>query len=119
MPIKSYKELIVWQKSIELVAAVYVITRLLPKSEIFCLISQMQRAVVGIASNIAEGFGRNHSKEFAQFLSIAFGSALELETQIIICKRQYSNIDYSKAEILLSEVQKMLRSLRLKVSAND
>ena len=117
MPIKSYKELIVWQKSIELVGEIYKITRLLPKSEIFVLISQMQRAAVAIASNIAEGFGRKHPREFAHFLSIAFGSALELETQIIIVKQQHSGLELTRAEGLLVEVQKMLRALICKVES--
>jgi len=92
MTVKSYKDLIVWQKSITLVKEVYDITKLLPKSESFGLISQMQRATVAIPSNIAEGFGRNHSKEFVQFLAIAFSSSLELETQIIIVKQEYEKL---------------------------
>ena len=116
MPIKSYKELVVWQKSIDLVDEIYLITRQFLKSEIFALASQMQRAAVAIPSNIPEGFGRRHPKEFLQFLSIAFGSAPELETQIIIAKRQYAGADCLKAENFLLEVQKMLRSLMSKVA---
>jgi four helix bundle protein len=116
MPIKSYKELIVWQKSILLVAEIYIITKLLPESEVFGLISQMQRASVSIASNIAEGFGRKHPKEFIHFLSIAYGSALELETQLIIVKQQYSGIQSQKAEDLLVEEQKMLKALMSKIN---
>lgn len=112
MKVQSYKELIVWQKSITLVAEVYSITRQMPKLEMFGLVSQMQRSSVAIPSNIAEGFGRRHSKEFLQFLSVSYGSSLELETQIIIAKQQYPEIVYNKAELLLIEVQKMLNSLR-------
>ena len=71
----------------------------------------MQRAGVGIPSNIAEGYRRNHRAEFIQFLAIAISSAAELETQIIICKEQYKNIDYAKAEALLDEVQRMLYAM--------
>lgn len=67
MPIKSYKELIVWQKSIELVGEIYIITRLLPKLEIFGLISQMQRAAIAIASNVAEGFWEKSPKRIFTF----------------------------------------------------
>lgn len=115
MKIESYKDLIVWQKSIELVGDVYNITRQMPKSETFCLATQMQRAVISIPSNIAEGFGRKGSKEFVQFLYISHGSTLELETQIIVSKKLYPEIDYEKAEGLLIEVQKMLRVLSKKI----
>ncbi len=84
MPIQSYKDLVVWQKSIELVNEIYTITKQFPKTEMFVLASQMQRSGVSIPSNIAEGFGRKGSKEFVQFLYIAYASSLELETQIII-----------------------------------
>lgn len=75
------------------------------------LVSQMQRSSVAIASNIAEGYGRNHTKEYIQFLSIAYGSSAELETQIIISKSIYPDINYSDIESVLLEVQKMLGTL--------
>ena len=88
----SYKELIVWQKSIQLVIDIYKLTKTFPKEEIYGLASQMQRAVVSIPSNIAEGNDRNSSKEFSQFLRIARGSLAELETQIIISEKlKYTN----------------------------
>ena len=83
----SYKELIVWQKSIQLVIDIYKLTKIFPKEETYGLSSQMQRAVVSIPSNIAEGNDRNSSKEFSQFLRIARGSLAELETQIIISEK--------------------------------
>ena len=110
MPITTYKELIVWQKAVELVNAIYEICDQFPAKERFSLISQMLRAVISIPSNIAEGWGRNHRVEFIRYLSISFGSSCELETQLIICKEQYRTIDYSKADRLLNEVQKMLTS---------
>ncbi len=111
MKINSFKELIVWQKSIKLVNEIYSITKQFPKTETYGLSSQMQRAAVAIPSNIAEGYRRNHRPEFIQFLSIAIASAAELETQIVISKEQYKEADYLKAEALLEEVQKMLYSM--------
>ena len=108
MYVQSFKELIVWQKSIELVKEVYKITNSFPKSELYGLVSQMRRSAISIPSNIAEGKKRRTSKDFMQFLRIADGSAAELETQIIISKDLYPEIDFSKTESLLEEVQKML-----------
>ncbi len=108
MKLQSFKELEVWKRSIDLVDEIYIITRQFPKSETYALASQMQRAAVAIPSNIAEGYKRNHRPEFVQFLGIANASSGELETQIIIPKRQYPEIVYNKAESLLVEVQKML-----------
>lgn len=111
MKILSYKDLEVWKKSMDLVNEVYIITRQFPKSEIYALASQMQRAAVAIPSNIAEGSRRNHTTEFIQFLGIANASAAELETQLLIAKRQYPQCDCKKAEALLLEVQKMFHAL--------
>lgn len=111
MKIQSYKELKVWQKAIELVNEIYKITKKFPKSEMFGLSSQMQISAVAISSNIAEGYNRNHRLEFIQFLGIANASSAELETQIIIAKQQYAEINYVVAEGLLTEIQKMLYSL--------
>jgi len=115
MKVKDYKELIVWQKSIELVFEVYKITKQFPPEEKYGLNSQMQRASVGIPSSIAEGACRNHTAEFKQFCGISYASSAELETQIIIAKKLYPGIDYSKAENLNKEVQKMLNSLMNKL----
>src|SRR3989338_1925613 len=81
---KSYKDLIVWQKSIQLCTEIYKITKLFPKDELYGLVSQIQRSSVAIPSNIAEGYRRGHKPEFIQFLRIAFGSGAELETQLLI-----------------------------------
>ncbi len=120
MSISHYKELIVWQKSMNLVDLIYIITRQFPKSETYALASQMQRSAISIPSNIAEGQGRNHKAEFVHFLGISFGSSAELETQILIAKKQYPLLNYNKAEDLLVEVQKMLSVLinRLLVTNN-
>lgn len=74
----------IWQKGIEVVKDIYILTKKLPKEELYGLTSQMRRSAVSIPSNIAEGFRRYHNKEYKQFLYIALGSCAELETQIII-----------------------------------
>ena len=103
----SFEKLIVWQKSLELVKEIYKITSSFPKDELYCLTSQIRRSVISIPSNIAEGTKRGSRKDFNQFLRIASGSTAELFTQIIIAKELYKN-DYTKAELLLEEIQKML-----------
>ena len=115
MTAKTYKELIVWQRGMALVQEIYRLTKLMPKAETYILISQMLRAAISIVSNIAEGFKRNHKPEFKQFLGMANGSAGELETQILVAKEEYKHIDFSKAEALVIEVQKMLHSMIIKM----
>src|SRR3989344_4380713 len=108
--LKSYKELIVWQKAMQLVEEIFILTDNFPKSEIYGIISQMRRAAISIPSNIAEGYGRKSAREYSQFYSIAYGSALELETQLIIAKRLgfADTKRFEKSENLLEEVLKML-----------
>lgn len=120
MKINSYKELFVWQKSMDLVKITYSLTDQFPKDELYGLASQMQRAAVAIPSNIAEGYLRGHRKEYAQFLSISLGSAAELETQLLISKSlpKFRQIDFSKAESLISEIMKMLYVMVNKVKEN-
>lgn len=84
MVVKSYKDLIVWQKSTDLCVLVYKITSVFPKSEVYGLTSQIRRACVTIPSNIAEGQMRGHKPEYIQFLRIAYGSGGELETQLLV-----------------------------------
>lgn len=107
---QSYKDLIVWQKSIELVALVYKITGQFPKSELFGLVSQMRRAAVSIPSNIAEGYARKHRAEYLQFVRIAYGSGAELETQLILTKKLGFVHDKDLANVvsLLDEIMRML-----------
>jgi len=94
----------------ELVKVIYLLTEAFPRSEIYGLTSQIQRAVVAIPSNIAEGYLRKHRKEYVQFLSISLSSAAELETQILICKSlpKFNEIDFIEAELLVTEIMKML-----------
>jgi len=110
MSTKSFKDLIVWQKSRDLAVAVYRLTEELPKSELYGLTSQMRRAVISISSNIAESYHRFHYKEKQQFLAVAFGSGSELESQIEIAKVLFSNLNYKETEELLSEVMKILNN---------
>lgn len=109
--INSFKDLTAWQKSISLAKLVYKITENFPKEETYGLTSQMRRAAVSIPSNIAEGSKRAGEKDYSQFLRIASGSASELETQIVIAKDLYVNIDFTEAENLLLEIQKMLSTM--------
>lgn len=117
MYLESYKQLVVWQKSIELVKEVYKLTDNFPKSELYGLVSQMRRCAVSVPSNIAEGYKRRNLGEYIQFLSVADASAAELETQIIIAKELYSKLDFGRAESLLEEVQKMLITMIKKLNA--
>ena len=107
------ENLIVWQKSIELVVAIYDLTSNFPKEEIYSLTSQIRRASVSIPSNIAEGKGRGGVKEFVNFLHIALGSLFELKTQLFIAlKLNYINDDeFSKIKQSITEIEKMLNSL--------
>lgn len=109
----SYRDLIVWKKSVDLVIEVYKLTDSFPQQERFGLTSQMRRATVSIPSNIAEGKLRGHTKECRQFFFISFGSGGELETQIEIAKRLYKEkgLDFTKTDALLDEVMKMLNKL--------
>lgn len=113
MYLKSHKELIVWQKSMALAKEIFILTAKFPRTEIYGISSQMRRASVSIPSNISEGYGRKSTNEYNQFFAIAYGSALELETQLIISKDvNLSNTkDFLLAESLLQEVLKMLNSM--------
>ena len=110
---KSHKDLIVWQKSMDNVAAIYVATKDFPNEELFGIVSQMRRAAVSIPSNIAEGYGRLYDKETVKFLSNALGSASELETQLIISKDLgYLLIeDFQKLINQIEEIIRMLSAL--------
>ena len=111
--INTYKDLIVWQKAMDLVIAVYELTEKLPRSETYGLISQMRRCAISIPSNIAEGRRRGSRKDYRQFIIIAYGSGAELETQVEISKRLpfSNNLDYNKTEGLLNEIMRMLNKL--------
>lgn len=111
--IETYKDLIVWQKSMDLVVLVYALTEDYPRTEIYGLISQTRRSVISIPSNIAEGRRRSTKKDFRQFLVRAYASGAELETQIEIAKRLPfgKSLNFEKVDITLDEVMRMLNKL--------
>ena len=114
---KSYRDLVVWKRSMELVKETYKLIRCLPKEETYALSNQVRRAVVSIPSNIAEGNGRASTKDYSRFLSMARGSKYELETQLLICVE----LDYltqqqiEKAMSLSEEIGRMLNVLIAKL----
>ncbi len=113
MGVKNYRDLIVWQKAMDLVTLVYQSTECFPQKEVFGLTNQIRKAAVSIPSNIAEGQGRNTDRDFRHFLSIARGSLQEVETQLEIARR----LGYLPSETLLdiieqsSEVARMINGL--------
>ena len=115
MSIHNHEKLLVWQKSMDLVEQVYLLTSKFPKEEIYGLTSQMRRCAVSIPSNIAEGSQWKTNKDFCQFLSISSGSAAELQTQIKIAQRlNFSSIplsEYGKIEFCITVIRKMLYKL--------
>lgn len=108
---QGYQDLKVWQVSMVLVRHVYSATTILPKFEQYALASQMIRSAISIPSNIAEGWGRHSKAEFSRFIKIAFASACELETQLIIALEQYGGDDFKNCASLTEEIKKMLFSL--------
>jgi four helix bundle protein len=116
----DHKELIAWQKAIELVEEVYKITQTIPKEEMFGIISQMRRCSISIPSNIAEGHSRNSSGEFKQFLGIAKGSSAELETQLIIAQKlgYITNAKLGEVNSLLVDVRKLISGLLRSLNKN-
>ena len=110
---KSYRDLIVWQKSMRLVTRIYLITKELPKNELYGLTSQIRRSSISLPSNIAEGYGRNSTNDYIRFLQIASGSLYEIQTQLQICR----NLEYLSKDIFNEiyeqnrEIERMLNSL--------
>lgn len=113
MKINSYRNLIVWQKSVALVTDIYTLTKSFPQEEKFGIVSQLNRASVSIPSNIAEGWGRESSKNYLQFLRISRGSLMETETLLEISKN-LNYINYSEFKVIsdnIEEVSKILQGL--------
>lgn len=112
--IYKFSDLFVWQKSIAFVKEIYRITTKYPKSELFGLTSQIQRAAISMPANIAEGCGRNSNKEFSRFIDIAIGSAFELETllQISFELNYIEELEYNTLMKDLYEIQKMMYGLQ-------
>ena len=109
-PPNSYRDLIVWQRAIQLSVAIYKLTEDYPREEVYGLTSQLRRAGVSVASNIAEGYGRASTGEYKQFLGMARGSNLEVQTQLVISRElgfgRPDNLEI--ADGLSQEVAKML-----------
>jgi four helix bundle protein len=119
--IKSYKDLLIWQKGIKIVVIVYELTEKFPKEEQYALTSQLKRAALSIPSNIAEGYGRNSTQSYIHFISIARGSLFELETQLIIAEK----LKLIKNEKLFAELMnqiieesKMINSFITKIESS-
>ena len=118
MNMKNFKELLIWQKGIQIVKMAYEQLNRMPPNSKYELGSQMFRSAISIPSNIAEGSSRSSSKDYNRFLGIALGSAFELETQIIILDEITSSKDQNVKDILLQvdEEQKMLMSFMKRIS---
>ena len=118
---QNYKDLVVWQKGIALAKVIYQLTQSFPSAEKFGFVAQMRRAAVSISSNIAEGQARHTTGEFIQFISLAEGSVAELDTQLILSVELKFCASTSADPIfeLISEVRRMLNSLRRRLAARQ
>ena len=116
---QGYRDLVVWQQAMDVAVETYRLTSSFPKEEMFGLTSQMRRAAVSIASNIAEGEGRKSKNEFSHFLGIALGSKSELETQLILSERVnlLKTTDTELIKKSLDDIGKMLTALRRKIGS--
>ena len=116
---KNFKELIIWQKGIEIIKKVYQLSKQFPSEEKFGLVSQITRAAVSIAANIAEGSSRNSDKDYGRFLQIALGSAFEVQTYLIIAKEMNlaNSQEIIELELLLENEIKMIHSFLKKLTA--
>ncbi len=114
---KSYRDLIVWQKSVKMVTLVYKLIKVFPEDEKFGLTSQVKRSSVSVSSNIAEGYGRNYAKDYARFLQIARGSLFEMQTQLQIAVNLsfIEEKDLQEIKSLSIEIEKMLNVLIKKI----
>ncbi|MBQ3747380.1 MAG: four helix bundle protein [Kiritimatiellae bacterium] len=115
--VRTYKELVAWQKGMALVKAIYALVKQFPKIEQYRLVDQLTRAAVSVPSNIAEGFGRATNKDFAHFLSQARGSLFEVETQLLIAKDLGFVGDVEPELELSSELGRILNGLIRKLSS--
>ncbi len=111
--LSSFKQLLIWQKSVEFAVEIYHITQSYPKSELFGLTDQLRRAAVAIPSNIAEGYTRGYRKEYVQFLKIAYSSTAECETQLIISQKinYLSEREFNRLSGYTEEIMKMIYTI--------
>ena len=114
---KSYRDLIVWKKSMVLVTQIYLLSKTFPKEELYGLISQIRKSAVSVPSNISEGYGRNSTNDYIRFLQIASGSLYEMQTQLEICFNlaYISRMDFDRVDAQSREIERMLSSLIRKV----
>jgi four helix bundle protein len=108
MAVKDYRDLIVWQKAMDLVERIYRASGAFPREEIYGLTSQIRRAAVSVPSNVAEGNGRNTTRDYVHFLGMAYGSAKEVETQVLIAERLHY-IDSSRSDELVNATTEVAR----------
>jgi four helix bundle protein len=115
----NFKELKIWQRSMDFAVKIYKLTKKFPKEELFGMTMQMRKSSTSIPNNIAEGSGRNTSKDFDHFLAIAYGSSCELETQLIMSERlEFISVQESLEHINeLNEIQKMIFNFKLMLQA--
>ena len=120
MILRSYQDLEVWQRAMDLVEDCYQLTKFFPKSEVYGLANQLQRAAVSVPANIAEGRSRQYTRELLQYISIAYGSLAELETLIQIAGRlNYIQTDQSEGTLeKTAEIGRMLNGLRRSLETN-
>jgi four helix bundle protein len=118
---QDFHDLTVWQRAIDLTVCIYRLTQRSPKEEMYGLVSQLRRASVSVASNIAEGRGRLNSAEFRQFLGVALGSTFEVQTQLLVARRlnMGSEKAINEAAALGDQVSKMLTSLIQKLGSRS
>ena len=119
---KSYKDLLIWQKAFEIVILSYKLVNLFPKEELYALTSQIKRAATSIPSNIAEGYGRNTDKSFSHFIDIARGSLYELETQLLHAKELEFINDiqmFNSVISLITEESKMINAFYYSLSKSN
>jgi four helix bundle protein len=109
--VRNYRDLLVWQKAMDLVANCYELTRSFPKEEIYGLTNQIRRAAISIPANIAEGHSRFNKREFVQFIGIATGSLAELETDLLIAVK-LNYLDKSRTDPVLEKTDELARMLK-------
>jgi four helix bundle protein len=116
---ESFRDLIVWQRAVQLSVAIYKATEQFPRTEVYGLTSQLRRAGVSIASNVAEGYGRGSRGEYKHFLGMARGSYHEVQTQVVIARELAFGepLGLDKVELLSTEVGKMLVAIIKKLEA--
>jgi len=120
--ISSYRELLIWQKGMDITEKVYQLTKSFPMEEQYGLTSQIKRSSISIPSNIAEGFGRNSTKSYLHFTKIALGSLFELETQLLLANKLNfikNEEDYTTIMYLITEESKMISSFIKKLSVKS